>query len=94
MNNLVSYSEVRANLAKLWDKIVEDRDFIVLQRRGQEDIAMLPADELSSLLESIHLLRSPASAKRLMSSIQKAKDNQGTVETIDQLKDSLLSQND
>lgn len=94
MNNVVSYSEARANLARLWDKIVEDRDFLVLQRRGQEDIAMLPADELSSLLESIHLLRSPANAKRLLGAIQKAKDNQGTVETIEQLRSSLNPDSD
>ena len=53
---------------------------------------MLPADELSSLLESIHLLKSPANAKRLLNTIQKAKGNQGTIETIDQLKDSLLNE--
>ena len=55
----VTYSEARATFAALWDRLVEDRDAVVVHRRGKESIAMLPASELAGLLETAHLLRSP-----------------------------------
>ena len=33
---------------------------------------MLPADELNSLLESVHLLRNPANAQRLFAAIERS----------------------
>ncbi len=36
----VSYTEARANLAALWDRAVDDREPVVLHRRGKEDVAL------------------------------------------------------
>ncbi len=35
---------------------------VIIQRRGYEDVAMISAEELSSVLETAHLLRSPQNA--------------------------------
>ena len=44
----VTYTEARANFAGIWDRLVADRDVVVVQRRGKEAIAMLPASELTA----------------------------------------------
>ena len=45
----------------------------MIKRRGHKDIAMLAADELSSLLETVYLLRSPANARRLLDGLEESK---------------------
>jgi antitoxin YefM len=36
---------------------------------GAEDVALIAADELTSLLETAHLLRPPANAERLLTTL-------------------------
>ena len=67
-----TYTEARANLARLWDQATSDRETVIISRRGAEDVAMIAADELASLQETAHLLRSPANAVRLLTALQRA----------------------
>jgi antitoxin YefM len=41
-----TYSQARASLAKLMDQVTKDRELVVIQRRGKEDVAMISALEL------------------------------------------------
>ena len=70
----VTYTQARANLASLLDQAVDDREIIIVQRRDKEATALISADELESLLETAHLLRSPANARRLLSALNRALD--------------------
>lgn len=71
-----TYTQARASLASLLDQVTDHREVVIVQRRGQEDVAMIAASELESLTESAYLLRSPANAGRLLSALGKAlKDN-------------------
>jgi antitoxin YefM len=69
----VSYSHARDNLADLWDQVEDSREEIVLQRRGHEDLALVPAQELRSLQETAHLLRSPRNAVRLLRALTRSR---------------------
>ena len=69
----ISYSHARENLATLWDEVEDSREAAVIQRRGHEDMALMPADELSSLRETAYLLRSPANAERLLAALTRAR---------------------
>ena len=82
----VSYSEARARFASLWDQAVENREVVIVHRRGKEDLAMLPAAELASLLETAHLLRSPRNAERLLAALTRAREGGGTPDTVDALR--------
>lgn len=73
MPTTVTYSDARARLAELWDEAADSREPITLTRRGKEDMALLPADELRQLLATMHLLRSPANAARLLGALERAK---------------------
>jgi antitoxin YefM len=81
-----SYSYAREHLAELWDRVTSDREPIVLTRRDHEDVALIPASELSSLLETVHLLRSPANAKRLMEAFARADAGEGEITTVEALR--------
>jgi antitoxin YefM len=45
---------------------------VIISRRGADDVALIAADELASLQETAHLLRSPANAARLLTAINRA----------------------
>ncbi len=60
-----TYSHARANFAELWDRAVNDREHIIVHRRGKDDLALISAEELASMMETLYLLRSPENARRL-----------------------------
>ncbi|MDJ0533895.1 MAG: type II toxin-antitoxin system Phd/YefM family antitoxin [Xenococcaceae cyanobacterium MO_207.B15] len=61
----------------LLDRIENESKIALITREGHKDIAMLPADELANIFETLHLLRSPTNAKRLFSALEEsiARDN-------------------
>jgi prevent-host-death family protein len=54
-----TYSEARANLARPCDRVPRQRETIIIKRHGARDVAVITAEELSGIQETIHLLRSP-----------------------------------
>ena len=82
----ISYTQARETLAKLLDEVTHDREIVIIKRRGQADAALIAADELSSLLETAYLLRSPANAKRLLETLGRALQNDGQPLTADALR--------
>ncbi len=73
MARKVSYSHAREHFAEIWDEVEESREVAVISRRGHEDMALIPAAELSSLRETAYLLRSPANAARLLAALTRAR---------------------
>ncbi len=68
-----SYSNAREKLASIWDEVEDSREAAIIQRRGHEDMALIPAAELSSLRETAYLLRSPSNAARLLAALTRAR---------------------
>jgi antitoxin YefM len=81
-----SYTDARANFARLLDRVTQDREVVVITRRGQEDVAMIAASELSSLLETAYLLRSPKNAQHLLEAMRSSLANEGTPMTVEELR--------
>ena len=81
-----TYTQARDGLAKLMDQVTHDREIVIIQRRGEEEVAMIAASELESLLETAFLLRSPANAERLLSALGRALKNEGEVQTVEALR--------
>ena len=81
----VSYSQARKRLASLLNEVTEDKEVVIINRRGGEPAALIAADELASLTEAVHLLRSPANAERLLAALARALKGEGDVMTIEEL---------
>ena len=58
---------------------------LVVTRRGHDDVALVPADELSSLLETAYLLQSPANARRLLEALRESLNYEGLPHWIEDL---------
>jgi antitoxin YefM len=68
-----TYTSARANLATLCDEVSKNQRVVIISRRGRHDVALISADELSGLMETAHLLRSPKNAERLLTALYRAK---------------------
>ena len=84
-----TYTHARANLKALLDEVAENREQVIIHRRGGDDVAMIAADELRGLLETAHLLRSPRNAQRLLSALRRARERKGRAETAEKLRQQL-----
>ena len=84
-----TYTQARNGLAKLLDQVTHDREVVIIKRRGEDEVAMIAASELESLMETAYLLRSPANAGRLLSALGKALKNENNPITIDTLREQV-----
>jgi antitoxin YefM len=84
-----TYTQARAHLAKLLDEVTDQREVVIIQRRGADDVAMIAADELASLLETAHLLRSPVNAERLLTALARARGGSGIPQSVAALQEAV-----
>jgi antitoxin YefM len=68
----VSYTELRGNLAAYMDQVCDDRTALVVTRQNARSVVMLSEEEYEGLMETVHLLKSPANAARLLQSVKEA----------------------
>jgi antitoxin YefM len=84
-----TYTALRENLAACLNRVCDDREVLLVRRRGARDVAILAADELAGLMETAHLLRSPKNAERLIASLCEVDHGGGEVLTLDELRRSV-----
>ena len=89
MARVTTYTDARANLASLCDRVSESREPIIIRRRNAEDVALVSAEELESLMETAHLLRSPKNAERLLAAMARAQRNELRPSTVAELRKQL-----
>jgi len=84
-----TYTSARANLAKLCDEVAKNQEIVIINRRGSNGVALVSAEELSSLMETAHLLRSPKNVERLLTALNRAKVKRPKAKTIASLRKEL-----
>jgi antitoxin YefM len=72
----VTYTELRANLAALMDKVCKSRAPLLVTRKHAGSVVIISEEDYEGLMETVHLLRSPANASRLIASIKQARKGQ------------------
>lgn len=68
----VSYTELRSNLAKYMEEVCDSRAPLHVTRQNARSVVLVSEDEYESMMETLHLLRNPANAARLLRSIEEA----------------------
>jgi antitoxin YefM len=68
----VSYSQLRNNLASYMDAVCDDHAPLLVTRQNARSVVLMSEDDYEGLMETVHLLKSPANAARLLRSIKEA----------------------
>jgi antitoxin YefM len=81
-----TYTQLRDKLASVLDRVTAEQEVVIVRRKGSRDVALIPADELSAIMETAHLLRSPKNASRLLRAFRRAAKGLGKPEPLDTLR--------
>jgi antitoxin YefM len=68
----VSYSQLRNNLASYMDEVCDDRAPLFVTRQNARSVVLMSEEDYEGLMETVHLLKSPTNAARLLRSIEDA----------------------
>lgn len=74
----VTYTDFRERLAAYMDQVCDSRAPLHVTRQGGRTVVVMSEEEFEGWAETVHLLRSPANARRLLASIVAA--NAGEIE--------------
>ncbi len=73
----ITYSSARANLASTMDRVCSAHEPLIITRNGEKAVVMLSLEDYKALEETAYLLRSPANARRLLSSMAQLNAGKG-----------------
>lgn len=73
---VINFSDARNRLKNVLDQVVEDADYTVISRRDAADAVVMSLDHFNGLMETVHLLKSPANAEHLQKSIDQYRSGQ------------------
>jgi len=76
---VISFTQVRNNLKSVLDDVINDADCTIITRRDAEDAVVMSMGYYTSLMETVHLLKSPANAAHLAKSIEQYRAGQAIV---------------
>ncbi len=79
MNPMVplSFSDTRANLKAVMDRVCADKVVVAVTRRRAEGVVMISQSEWDSIEETLYLLRSPKNAEQLLEAIRGLRAGEG-----------------
>ena len=89
MSTSTTYTNARANFAKLCSQVAETREPVIIRRRSAEDVALVSAEELTGIIETAHLLRSPKNVQRLLTALVRAQTKKMKPMTIGEIRKEL-----
>ena len=73
---VINFSDARNHLKSVIDQVVNDADVTVITRRDADDAVVMSLDHFNGLMETVHLLKSPANAAHLSKSIKQYRAGQ------------------
>jgi antitoxin YefM len=76
--DVMTYSDARAQLKRVMDRAIDDREEIVVTRRNGEAVVVVSLEAWSAITETLHLLSTPRNAARLRDAVAELDAGQGT----------------
>jgi antitoxin YefM len=76
--DVLTYSDARANLKAVMDRVIDDRTHVVVTRQKAEAVVIVSLEDWNAMEETLHLLSTPANAERLRTSIRQLDAGQGS----------------
>lgn len=68
--DVVSYSETRARLKQVMDRVIADHTPVVISRQKAESVVMVSLADWNAMEETLYLLSSEANTRRLRDAVR------------------------
>jgi antitoxin YefM len=81
--DIMTYTDARASLKDVMDRVIQDHVEVVVTRRKREAVVIISLDEYNSIQETLHLQKSPENARRLRASIAQLNAGRGAERDIE-----------
>jgi len=78
----VTFTDARNNLRSVLDRVADDADYTIITRRDAEDAVVMSLQQFNGLLETVHLLNSPANAGHLVRSIAQYREGRAALHSL------------
>ncbi|KRW94366.1 type II toxin-antitoxin system Phd/YefM family antitoxin [Paracoccus sp. MKU1] len=75
--DVITYTDARNSFKDVLDRAINDRDPVIITRKKREAAVVMSLEDYNSIQETLHLLRSPNNARRLMESIARLEAGEG-----------------
>ena len=79
---VLTYSDTRAKLKEVMDRVVVDHSPVVVARKRGESIVMVSLADWTAMEETLYLSSSPRNAQRLTDAIAELNAGEGTERTL------------
>lgn len=89
MSIQLTYTQARANFANILNEVSSNREIVVIKRRKAEDVSIITTSELTGLIETAHLFRSPKNAQRLLTALIRVQSEKTQSQSIEEFKKEL-----
>ncbi len=90
---IVNFSDARNSLRSVIDQVVEDADVTIISRRDAPDAVVMSLDHYNGLMETVHLMSSPANAAHLSRSIAQLRAGQAKHRALVEVEEPLKEPN-
>ena len=80
--DVMNFTETRANLKDVMDRVVQDHAPVVVARQRAEAVVLVSLSDWQALEESSHLLSSPTNRQRLADAIAELDRGEGLERTL------------
>ncbi|MDD5698115.1 MAG: type II toxin-antitoxin system prevent-host-death family antitoxin [Victivallaceae bacterium] len=86
--NAITYSNVRSNLAATIDRVCQDHAPVIITKKSSRSVVMVSLDDYEAMQEAAYLMQSPENARRLLKSLENARNNKGVSKSLKDLADA------
>jgi len=89
MLETINYSQTRENFAKILDEVATEGKVYAISRRGEQQAVLMSVHDYSSLMTTLHLLRSRHNAVRLFEALEQSEKDETPIQTLDELREEM-----
>ena len=86
---ITSPTEARNSLFKLLELVAEDHQVVIINRRQEENVALIAESDLLSLVETVYLFRSAANSRHLFDALEESMTEKIKPQSLDELKEEI-----
>ena len=90
--DVITYTALRENLAKVMDEVCDAGSYVIVTRQNARPVVVMSYEEFRGWEETLHLLRDPANAARLMESIAELDAGRGIERDLIEPEDKAVSE--